>query len=68
MNNFNSINCESSQRASNKCKLGGTISLFGVHSKQWSTLWVYNGVIKMITYPNRIQAKKEYEKLAIKVS
>ena len=68
MKTYNSINCESSQRASNKCKLGGTISLFGVHSKQWSTLWVFNGVIKMITYQNRIQAKKEYEKLAIKVS
>ena len=68
MKTYNSLNCESSQRASNKCKLGGTISLFGVHSKQGSTWWVFNGVIKMITYPNRIQAKKEYEKLAIKVS
>ena len=68
MKTYKSINCESSQRASNKCKLGGTISLFGVHSKQWSTLWVFNGVIKMITYPNRLIDRKEYEKLAIKVS
>ena len=65
MKTYNSINCESSQRASNKCKLGGTISLFGVHSKQWSTLWVFNGVIKMITYPNRIQARKEFKKLTV---
>ena len=65
MKTYNSINCESSQRASNKCKLGGTISLFGVHSKQWSTLWVFNGVIKMITYPNRIAARKEFKKLTV---
>ena len=65
MKTYNSLNCESSQRASNKCKLGGTISLFGVHSKQWSTLWVYNGVIKMITYPNRIAARKEFKKLTV---
>ena len=65
MKTYNSINCESSQRASNKCKLGGTISLFGVHSKQWSTLWVYNGIIKMITYPDRITARKEFKKLAV---
>ena len=65
MKTYNSINCESSQRASNKCKLGGTISLFGVHSKQWSTMWVFNGVIKMITYPNRIAARKEFKKLTV---
>ena len=65
MKTYNSINCESSQRASNKCKLGGTISLFGVHSKQWSTLWVFNGIIKMVTYPNRIQARKEFKKLTV---
>ena len=65
MKTYKSINCESSQRASNKCKLGGTISLFGVHSKQWSTLWVFNGVIKMMTYPNRIAARKEFKKLTV---
>ena len=68
MNNFNRQNCESSQRASSKCKLGGEISLFGIHSKEWSTMWIFNGVIKMMIYPNRIMARKEYNKLALKVS
>ena len=45
--------------------MGGTISLFGTHSKEWSTMWIFNGVIKMITYPNRIIARKEFKKLAI---
>ena len=68
MKSFNKSNCTSTLREQANCSMGGTISLFGVHSKQWSTLWVYNGIIKMMTYPNRIAAKKEYEKLAIKVS
>jgi hypothetical protein len=28
-------------------------------------MWIFNGVIKMMTYPNRIAARKEFKKLAI---
>ena len=65
MKSFNRLNCTSTLREQASCSMGGTISLFGTHSKEWSTMWVFNGVIKMITYPNRIAARKEFKKLTV---
>ena len=65
MKSFNKNNYTSTLREQAKCSMGGTISLFGTHSKEWSTMWVFNGVIKMITYPNRLIARKEFKKLAV---
>ena len=65
MKSFNRLNCTSTLREQANCSMGGTILLFGTHSKEWSTMWIFNGVIKMITYPNRIAARKEFKKLAI---
>ena len=65
MKSFNKNNCTSTLREQASCSMGGTIALFGTHSKEWSTMWVFNGVIKMMTYPNRIAARKEFKKLAV---
>ena len=65
MKSFNKNNCTSTLREQANCLMGGTIALFGTHSKEWSTMWVFNGVIKMITYPNRIAARKEFKKLTV---
>jgi len=68
MRTFNSENCTTIQRDQAKCVLGGTISLFGKHSKQWSTLWVFNGENKQIIYPNRIEARNAFNNLKLKIA
>ena len=65
MKSFNRLNCTSTLREQASCSMGGTISLLKKKTKEWSTMWIFNGVIKMITYPNRIAARKEFKKLAI---
>ena len=65
MKSFNKNNCTSTLREQAKCSMGGTISLFGTHSTEYSPMCIFNGVIKMITYPNRIAARKEFKKLAV---
>ena len=65
MKNFNRSNCESTQRDSQKCVLGGTVSLFGIHSYEWSVVRVYNGTTSIMTFKGRVEARKEFKKLAI---
>lgn len=65
MKAFNRSNCESTQRDSQKCVLGGTVSLFGIHSYEWSVVRVHNGETTIMKFNGRIEARKEFKKLAL---
>ena len=65
MKTYNRSNCESTQRDSQKCVLGGTVSLFGIHSYEWSVVRVYDGKTSIMTFKGRVEAKREFKKLTL---
>lgn len=61
---YNRKNCNSQVRATIKDQYGRTITLVGRHAFEWSII-VDNGVtVKITTFPNSNDARKEFKKLS----
>lgn len=57
-------NCNSQVRAAIKDQYGRTITLVGKHAFEWSIV-IDNGVtVKITTFPNSSDARKEFKKLS----
>lgn len=60
---FNKQNCSSKVRAIITDDLGNVITLMGTHAYEWEIIKEADGKITMTSFRNRLEAKKEFNRI-----